>query len=204
MEKVNVAVIFYSATGANYQMAKWAAESAGANNANVKLLKVKETAPQEAIDQNPAWKANADAMKDVPEVTLDDLEWADAVLFSCPTRYGVLPAQLKAFIDTTGGLWSEGKLADKVVSGMSSAANAHGGQEATILSLYTQMMHWGCIIAAPGYTDKVVFSTGGNPYGTSATVDQSGKIVDNIEEGVRFQAKRLVNITQALKAGKSV
>lgn len=203
MENLNIAVIFYSATGANYQMAQWAEASAKESGAQVKLLKIKENTPQEAIDENPAWKANVSAMQDIPEVSLDDLEWADGIIFTCPTRYGTIPAQLKAFIDTTGGLWSKGKLADKVVTAMSSAANVHGGQEATILSLYTQMMHWGCIIAAPGYTDKATFDSGGNPYGTSATVDQQGKIKDDIEAGVRFQAKRLVTITGNLKKGKA-
>ncbi|WP_178075378.1 NAD(P)H-dependent oxidoreductase, partial [Pseudomonas sp. 2822-17] len=85
---------------------------------------------------------------DVPEVTLDDLEWADAFIFSTPTRFGNIPGQVKQFLDTTGGLWFNGKLANKVVSAMSSASNAHGGQEATILALYNTMHHWGAIIAS--------------------------------------------------------
>jgi len=202
MDTVKIAVLFYSATGANYQMAQWAADSARAAGAEVRLKKIKESAPQEAIAQNAAWKKNMEAMKDIPETSLDDLEWADGLLFSCPTRYGVIAAQLKAFLDTTGGLWSQGKLANKTVSAMSSAANPHGGQEATLLSLYTQMMHWGCIIVAPGYTDKVTFASGGNPYGTSATVDMEGRIKDDIKDGVSYQARRLVQVTQWLHKGQ--
>jgi len=203
MDTINVAVIFYSATGANFRMAQWAAESAREAGAEVKLLRIKETAPAEAISQNPAWARNVEAMKDLPEATPDDLEWADAFLFSCPTRYGIISGQLKAFIDTTGGLWSKGKLANKVVTAMTSAANPHGGQEATLLSLYTQMMHWGCIIAAPGYTSEVTFASGGNPYGMSATVDMEGNIKDDIEAGVRYQAQRLVEVSRWIRKGRN-
>jgi NAD(P)H dehydrogenase (quinone) len=134
-------------------------------------------------------------------VTLDDIEWADAIIFSIPTRFGNMPGQVKQFIDTTGGLWFQGKLANKVVSAMSSAQNAHGGQEQTILQLYTTMYHWGAIVAAPGYTDPVIFSSGGNPYGTSVTVDQSGKMVDDVQNAVKHQAKRTVSVAKAVKAG---
>lgn len=85
---------------------------------------------------------------------------------------------------------------------MSSAANAHGGQEATILSLYTTMYHWGAIIAGPGYTDPVAFSSGGNPYGTSVTVDQEGNMVEGVEEAVKHQAKRTATIAGWVKAGQ--
>lgn len=98
------------------------------------------------------------------KVKLEDLVWADTIIFSVPTRFGNMPSQLKQFLDTTGGLWFNGKLMNKVVSAMTSAQNPHGGQEATILSLYTSMYLWGAIVAAPGYTDPVTFGAGGNPY----------------------------------------
>ncbi|WP_042351948.1 NAD(P)H:quinone oxidoreductase [Bacillus massiliigorillae] len=199
MESVKLAVVYYSSGGTNYKMAKMAEEGAKAIGAEVKVLKVPETAPQAAIDSNPAWKAHIAATADVPEVTLADLEWADAIIFSVPTRFGNMPGQMKNFIDTTGGLWFHGKLANKVVSAMSSAQNAHGGQEATILSLYTSMYHWGAIVAAPGYTDPVIFGSGGNPYGTSVTVDQNGEMVEDIEASVQHQAKRTVTIAEAIK-----
>ncbi|WP_317949694.1 flavodoxin family protein, partial [Rossellomorea marisflavi] len=103
MENVKVAVIYYSSTGTNYKMAQWAEEGAKEAGAEVKVLKVPETAPQGAIESNPAWKAHVEATKDVPEVTLADLEWADAIIFSIPTRFGNVPGQVKQFIDTTGG-----------------------------------------------------------------------------------------------------
>jgi NAD(P)H dehydrogenase (quinone) len=203
MANVNLAVIYYSSTGTNYQMAKWAEEGAKATGAEVKVLKVPELAPKEAIEANEAWAKHLEETKDVPEVTLDDLEWADGIVFSVPTRYGNPASQFRQFIDTTGGLWSSGKLVNKVVSAMSSAANPHGGQEATILSIYTSMFHWGAIVAAPGYTDPVQFKAGGNPYGVSTTSGENG-IQDDIEDAVRHQAQRTVSIAEGVKVGVNV
>jgi NAD(P)H dehydrogenase (quinone) len=177
-----------------------AEEAAKANGAEVKVMKVQELAPQGVIDGSPLWKAHVEATKDVPVVTLGDLEWADAILFSMPTRFGNVPAQMKQFLDTTGGLWFQGKLVNKVVSAMTSAQNDHGGQEATILSLYTTMYHWGAIIAAPGYTDPVIFTTGGNPYGTSVKVDQEGNMTQDVRPAVAHQVKRMLDIAAKLNA----
>lgn len=193
------AIVYYSSGGTNYQLAQWAQEAAKEAGADTKILKVAETAPQAAIDSNPAWKANMEATKDIPEVTPEDLAWADAIIFSVPTRFGNMPGQMKNFLDTTGGLWAQGKLANKVVSAMSSAGNPHGGQEATILSLYTTMYHWGAIVAAPGYTDASAYVAGGNPYGTSVTVDADGKMVEDVEAAVKHQAKRTVQVAEAMK-----
>ena len=198
---VKLAVIYYSSTGTNYQLAKWAQEGAEELGAEVRVLKVPELAPQSAIDSNPAWKTHAAATKAVPDVTPADLEWADAYIFSVPTRFGNMAAQMRQFLDTTGGLWFEGKLANKVVSAMTSAQNSHGGQETTILSLYTNMYHWGAIVAAPGYTDPSIFASGGNPYGTSVSVDQEGNMVEDVKEAVKYQAKRTVTVAGWVKDG---
>ncbi|MEK3888859.1 NAD(P)H:quinone oxidoreductase [Bacillus sp. FSL K6-3431] len=199
MTNVKLAIIYYSSGGTNYQLAQWAEAGAKEVGAEVKVLKVAETAPQAAIDSNPGWKAHVEATKDVPEVTLEDLDWADAIIFSVPTRFGNMPSQMKQFLDTTGGLWFNGKLVDKVVSAMSSAQNPHGGQEATILSLYTTMYHWGAIVAAPGYTDPVTYVAGGNPYGTSVTVGQDGKMIEDVQAAVKHQSKRTVTVAESIK-----
>ncbi|MBL4937802.1 NAD(P)H:quinone oxidoreductase [Clostridium sp. YIM B02515] len=201
MSNVKLAVIYYSMGGTNYQLAKWAAEGAKEAGAEVRILKVHELAPQSVIENNSAWKATVDAAKDIPEAASSDIEWADAIIFSTPTRFGVMASQMKQFLDTQGGLWAQGKTVNKVVSAMSSAQNPHGGQEATILSLYTMMYHWGAIIAAPGYTDPVLFGAGGNPYGTSVTVDQNGKMIEDVEAAVKHQAKRTVTVAQWVKNG---
>lgn len=200
---IKLAVIYYSSTGTNYKLAQWAKEGAQELGAEVRVLKVPELAPQAAIDSNPAWQAHAEATKDVPLVSLADLEWADAYIFSVPTRFGNMAAQMRQFLDTTGGLWFQGKLTNKVVSAMSSAQNRHGGQEATILGLYTNMFHWGAIVAAPGYTDESIFAAGGNPYGTSVTTDQSGNMLDDVEAAVKYQAKRTVTVAKWVKEGSN-
>lgn len=197
---IKIAVVYYSSTGTNYQMAKWAKEGAEAQGAEVRLVKAPELAPQAAIDSNPGWKKHAEETQDVPEVTSDDILWADGIIFSAPTRFGSAASQMKQFIDTLGGLWAKGETVNKVVSAMSSAGNPHGGQEATVLSLYTQMFHLGMIVAAPGYTDDSVYGAGGNPYGTTATVGGDGNIVDadKIEASVKHQAARTVDITKRI------
>jgi len=199
MSNVKLAIIYYSMTGTNYQLAKWAEEGAKEIGAEVRILKVHELAPQSVIDKNPSWKAHIEATKDVPEATLSDIEWADAIIFSTPTRFGNMASQMKQFLDTTGSLWAKGKTVNKVVSAMASAQNPHGGQEETILSIYTVMYHWGAIVVAPGFTDPVLFGAGGNPYGTSVTVDQDGKMIEDVEAAVKYQAKRTVRIAQLLK-----
>ena len=202
MENVKLAVIYYSMTGINFQLAQWAAEAAKEAGADVRLLKVHELAPESAINNNPAWKANVEAAKDILEASSADLDWADAIVFSVPTRFGNLASQMKQFIDLQGGLWAQGKLSNKVVSAMSSAQNPHGGQEATVKSVYTSMMHWGAIIVPPGYTDPSIYKAGGNPYGTTVTQGHDGKMVEDVKDAVFHQAKRTVEVAKWLKKGR--
>lgn len=202
MNNLKLAVVYYSMGGTNYHMAKWAAEAAQEMGAEVRIVKVRELAPKEVIEKNAGWKAFVELTQDVPEASAADLEWADAIIFSTPTRFGNMASQMKQFLDTMGGLWAQGKTINKVVSAMSSAQNPHGGQEATILSLYTSMYHWGAIVVAPGYTDGSIFAAGGNPYGTSVSVDQNGKMVENVEAAVKHQAKRTLSVAQMIKNSK--
>lgn len=200
---VKLAVIYYSASGTNYKLAQWASEGAKAEGAEVRLLQVQETAPQEVIDATDYWKAHQTATKHIPFATLDDLDWADAIIFSSPTRFGGLAAQMRQFLDTAGSLWMQGKLANKVVSAMSSAGNSHGGGEATLLQIYGSMYHWGAIVAAPGYTDQIIFAAGGCPYGTCATINQDGTFSEDVaalEKATKHQAKRTIEIASKIKA----
>ncbi len=195
---VKLAVVYYSTYGTNHKMAQTAAEAAEAAGAEVRLRKARETVPNEVVEGQDAWKAQRDRTADVPEAALDDLDWADAILFSAPTRYGAMASQLRAFLDTTGPLWSKGKLANKPVSAMTSAQNPHGGQESTILSLYTSMFHWGALVVAPGYTDPVTYKAGGNPYGTSVTA--TGEPIPEAQlDAIRHQTRRLLDIAAKLK-----
>lgn len=196
-----VAVIYYSSTGTNHTMAKAVAEGAQAAGAEVRVRLVAENAPKEAIDRNPAWRAFVDSTDKEPRASLDDLEWADAVVFGTPTRYGNVSSQLKAFIDTTGGLWYQGKLADKVYAGFTSAANPHGGQESTLLALYNTLYHWGAVIVTPGYTDPLVYASGGNPYGPSVTVGTKNTPPTDADLAhARYLGKRVTETAKKLRS----
>jgi NAD(P)H dehydrogenase (quinone) len=169
-----IAIIYYSSTGHTYQLAQAVEEGARSLGAEVRLRKVRELAPEEAIATNQGWKQHVVATQHVEEANLDDLEWADGFIFGTPTRYGNVSAQLKQFIDSTGSLWAQGKLANKAVAAFTGAANAHGGQESTLLALSNTFYHWGSVIVPTGYTDPSIYPAGGNPYGVSFTASQDG------------------------------
>ncbi|PRY61962.1 NAD(P)H:quinone oxidoreductase [Glycomyces artemisiae] len=195
---VKLAVIYYSQTGNVYEMAKTAAREGRDAGAEVRLRKVRELAPPEAIASNEAWAEHAEATADVEEAALDDLDWADAVLWGTPTRYGLPTAQIKQFIDITGPLWQEGRLADKVMSTFTSTQTSHGGQESTILAMNNTFYHWGAIIVSPGYTDPLQFDVEiGNPYGASH-IGLKGPVSEKDRAAVAIQTKRVVSIARRL------
>lgn len=201
MSGTRVAVIYYSSTGTNHRLAEMAAEEARRCGAEVRLRRVAETAPEAAVNSRAEWRAHQDATSHIQAAAPADLEWAEAIIFSMPTRFGHVPAQMQQFLDTTGGLWAQGKLANKVVSAMTSAQNAHGGQESTLLGLYVTMYHWGAIVVTPGYTDATIFAAGGNPYGTSVTATD-GTVPEAQLAAVRHQVRRVVEIAGRLAAGQ--
>ncbi len=200
---VKTAVIYYSATGGTHKLAEAIAEGAREAGSEVRVLKVKELAPQEAIASNEGWGNHIKETAHVPEATNADLEWADAIIFGSPTRYGGAASQLRQFIDITGGLWAKGALVNKVGSAFTSAATSHGGQEATILSLLTTFYHWGSIVVTPAYADPVQFAMG-NPYGVSFA-SQNGAVPpdENAIAAARFQGRRVAEITARLIANRT-
>lgn len=195
---VKLAIIYYSTYGTNHQMAEIAAAAARSAGAEVRLLKVAETAPADVVAGQDAWKAQADKTDHIPVASAADMEWANAYLISAPTRFGIMASQMRAFIDTLGGVWANGGLAGKAISAMSSAQNMHGGQETTLLSFYATAMHWGGIVVAPGYTDPAIMDTGGNPYGYSHTQGQD--FGAEARASIEHQAQRLVAIAAKLNA----
>jgi NAD(P)H dehydrogenase (quinone) len=194
----NIAIIYYSATGNVYQLAQAIEEGAREAGADTRLRKVRELAPEEAIRSNQGWREHAAETQDVPEATLDDLEWAEGLAFGTPTRYGTPSAQLKQFLDTTGPLWQQGKLADKAVATFTSAATLHGGHESTLLALQNVFIHWGAVLVPPGYTHPNQFVTG-NPYGVSHT-DANGeeRPSDATLESARYVGRRLATFAEIL------
>jgi NAD(P)H dehydrogenase (quinone) len=200
-DRTKAAVIYYSATGITYQMAVEAAQSAEEAGAETRLRKVRELAPEEAIRSNSGWHAHRLETQDVMEAQLDDLEWADVAIFGTPTRYGVMAAQLKQFLDTSGPLWTRGALVNKVFAGFCSTATAHGGQESTLLSMFNVFYHWGGIVVTPGYVDLSQF-VAGNPYGASHTSNNGEIPPDSTALGATaLTARRAVEISRALRHG---
>jgi NAD(P)H:quinone oxidoreductase type IV len=200
-QQAKVAIVYYSSTGTIYELAKSIAEGAEKAGAEVRLRKVQELAPEEAIASNAGWAGHVAETQHVAVATPDDIAWADAVIFGSPTRFGNVASQLKQFLDTLGGLWAQGALADKVYSGFTSTSTTHGGQESTLLALYNTVHHFGGIVVAPGYTDPIKFADG-NPYGTSH-VDGQGSIPvdDTARQAGAFQGARVTRIASALKTG---
>jgi NAD(P)H dehydrogenase (quinone) len=203
MPDAKVSVIYYSATGSVHALAKEAAEAAEKAGAEVRLRKVHELAPKEAIESNAGWSKHALETQDVPEATAEDVVWADAVIFGTPTRYGNVSAQLKQFLDTLGPEWSQGKLADKVYTGFVSTGTAHGGQETTLLALYNSIYHFGGILVPPGYTDPSKF-VDGNPYGAShISANGANPPQEQDLTAVAYSAKRATEIAGALVRGRA-
>lgn len=200
--KVNV--IFHSMYGHIYLMAEAVAEGAKqVSGAQVKLLQVHETFPSEIIAMAGAAESKK-KFAHIPEATLDNLTEADAIIFGTPTRYGMMTAQMKAFLDSTGQLWAKGALIGKVGSVFTSSATQHGGQESTILSFHTVLLHQGMIIVGLPYSEtrQMIMSeiTGGSPYGVSTIAGGDGSRLPSENElaMARFQGKHVAEIAKKL------
>jgi NAD(P)H dehydrogenase (quinone) len=199
-----ISIIYYSATGNAYMVAQALGAGAEAAGAEVRIRKVRELAPDEAIATNKGWEAHLAATQHVEEATLDDLAWADGFAFGTPTRFGVVSAQLKQFLDTTGPLWAKGALANKAFTAFTGASYAHGGQEATLFSIYTVAYHWGAIVVPPSYTDKAIGKAGGNPYGTSYTDPRGNELPEETLVAARYQGARLARYAAVLAANTAL
>jgi NAD(P)H dehydrogenase (quinone) len=199
---VNITVVYYSATGNVHALAEALADGAKSEGAQVRLRRVPELAPASAIAANPAWAAHRQRVSPhVPEVSHDDLRWAHGLAFGTPVRFGNVAAALKQFLDTCGGLWSAGELADKTFTGFVSGQSRHGGQESTLLALYNSAYHLGAVLVPPGYTDDAVHGAGGNPYGTSHPSGPGGLLPPPATvRAAHYQGVRLTRLTARLHA----
>ncbi len=196
-DMVKLAIVYYSSYGTAHAMASRLAETAEKAGAEVRLRRVRETAPDEVVQGVEAWAAHAASVADQPVAEPDDLAWADAVIMGSGTRYGHVTSQLQAFIDTLGPLWQEGALADKVYAGFTSSSTLHGGQESTILALLTTFCHFGGIIVPPGYTDQVKFEDG-NPYGVGVVTGGEEVLDDTAARALDHLATRVVEVAGRL------
>ncbi len=190
-----IAVIYYSATGTVHELATQIAAGAQEQGAEVRLRRVKELAPPEAIASNAGWQKHVDEVHpSVPEATIDDLAWADGIALGSPTRFGLPTAQLKQFIDQAGGLWAQGALASKAATPFTSASTTHGGHESTALAIANTFYHWGSIVVPLGYTSEAA-SAAGTPYGISAL---TGPLDDATVAAAKAQGARLATVAAKL------
>jgi NAD(P)H dehydrogenase (quinone) len=203
--KTKVLVLFYSTYGHIYKMAEAVADGARAvPGAQVDVKRVPETLPDEALEKMGAVGAKV-AFARVPVASVDDLGDADVVLLGVPTRFGNMAAQMRAFLDATGQLWAARKLVGKVGSVFSSSATQHGGQESTILSTHTTLLHHGMVIVGLPYSfagqtrlDEV---TGGSPYGASTITGGKGERMPSENElaAARYQGEHATRIGAKLR-----
>jgi NAD(P)H dehydrogenase (quinone) len=201
---MKILIVFYSTYGHVYQMAKAVAEGARqVAGADVDIRQVPETLPDEVLEKMGAVEAKK-AFSQVPVCTVEELKEADAVIFGTPTRFGNMCGQMRQFLDATGQLWANGSLIGKVGSVFVSSATQHGGQESTILSFHTTLLHQGFVVVGLPYSfqgqmriDEV---TGGSPYGASTMAGGDGARMpsENELEGARFQGKHVAEIAAKL------
>ena len=203
MEKTRILVVFYSMTGNTAKLAKAVAEGAEKTGAEVRLKQVEELIPENKF--NDVMKKVKEELKDIPIATNDDLEWADGVAFGTPTRFGNMSAQLKQFIDQTGGLWMKGALINKVATMFTSVSTQHGGHETTITTGIIPLLHQGMLIIGVPYSEQRLMQideiSGGSPYGASSVSGPAGdrEPTENDLEIAKIQGKRLAGIAEKLK-----
>lgn len=198
----NVLVLYYSTYGHIETMAQAIAEGARSTGASVTIKRVPETVNPE-IAKSAHFKLDQAA----PVATIAELADYDAIIVGCPTRFGRMPSQMASFLDQAGGLWARGALHGKVGGAFTSTATQHGGQEVTLFSVITNLMHFGMIIVGLPYShqgqmtlDEIV---GGSPYGATTIAGGQGQRQPSaIElEGARHQGKLIAETANKLFGG---
>ena len=207
-----ITVVFYSSYGHTYRLAKAVQEgAAGENGVDVRLRRIPELeAAHRAMSSQDAYRQAQEKMADVEEATLDDLRWADGVIWGTPTRYGNMSAQMKQFIDQTGPLWAKGELEDKPTGVFTSTNTIHGGQESTILTSLVPLLHLGMIFVGTPYGQNPEIMTaeaiGGSPYGPSTLAgnDGSRQPVEAELQVARRLGERVARLASRLKGMRDV
>jgi len=200
-----VLIVHYSMYGHIYRMAEAVAEGVReVSGCEAVVKRVPETLPDEVLGMMGALEAQK-GMAHIPIATVDDLANADAIIFGTPTRFGNMCGQMRQFLDATGGLWMKGTLVGKVGSVFASSATQHGGQESTILSFHTTLLHQGMIVVGLPYSFAgqmgVGEITGCSPYGASTVTGGQGERMPSENElaGARFQGAHVARIAAKLK-----
>ncbi|GAA0379155.1 NAD(P)H:quinone oxidoreductase [Bacillus horti] len=205
-----VLIPYYSAYGHIYEMVKAAADGARrVEGTEVKIVKVAEFEQVRKIMSSQEYYVQAqEAQENMPEATHDDLEWADGILWGIPTRYGSMPAQMKQYLDSAGGLWAQGKLEGKATAIITSTGSIHGGQETTVITSLVPLLHFGMIFVGLPYGENPEQLTtdgiGGSPYGAATVAGPSGEeqpkeaelvMAGRLGERLAKVAKALANVT---------
>jgi len=201
-----VLIVFYSMYGHIHQMAEAVAEGVrDVPGCEVVIKRVPETLSEEVLGSMGALEVQK-ALSHIPVATVDDLVAADAIIFGTPTRFGNMCGQMRQFLDGTGGLWMKGALVGKVGSVFASSATQHGGQESTILSFHTTLLHQGMVVAGlpyafAGQMDNSAI-TGCSPYGASTIAGTKGERTPSANElaGARFQGGHVAKLAKKLTA----
>jgi len=206
--RTQVQVVFYSMYGHIYKMAEAIAEGAReVANVEVQLYRVPELVPADILEKSGAKRAQA-AFANVPIISPDQLADADAIIFGTGTRFGNMTSQMRNFLDQTGGLWMSGALVGKVGSVFTSTASQHGGQETTITSFHTTLLHHGMIIVGVPYAEPRLVNmdeiSGGTPYGASTITKGDGSRMPSENELAiaRYQGRHVATIASQLKRGR--
>lgn len=203
---VKVQVVFYSMYGHVYRLAEAVAEGARhVAGTEVQVFQVAENLPAEVLEKMGAVQAGK-AFAHVPVADPKRLAEADAIILGTPTRYGAATAQMRAFLDATGGLWLSGALIGKVGSAFTSTASQHGGQETTLLAMSTFFFHMGMVIAGVPYSTQELLKldevSGGTPYGASTIAGPRGERQPTANELAiaRAQGRHVAQIATKLAA----
>ncbi|MCW3100767.1 MAG: wrbA [Chthonomonadaceae bacterium] len=176
----NVLVVYYSTYGHIFKMAQSVQEGASSvAGADVRLRRIPELEEaRKALAAQPFYVQAQEAQASIPEVTQDDLRWADGIVWGTPTRFGNMTAQMKQFLDTLGGIWMKGELEDKAAGIFTSTGTIHGGQETTILTSLVPLLHLGMVFVGTPYGQNpqilVTDGVGGSPYGASTLAGPDG------------------------------
>jgi NAD(P)H dehydrogenase (quinone) len=201
---MKVLIVYYSMYGHIHRMAEAVAEGArGVKGTDVSMYRVPETLTEEVLGKMGALEAQR-AFAHVPVCTVNELSTADAIIFGTPTRFGNMCGQMRQFLDATGGLWAKGALVGKVGSVFTSSATQHGGQESTILTFLTYILHQGMVIVGLPYSFggqmRIDEITGGSPYGASTIAGTQGERMPSENElnAARFQGRHVAEITAKL------
>jgi NAD(P)H dehydrogenase (quinone) len=201
---MKVLVVYYSMYSHIHRMAQAVAEGVEqVEGARTEIRRVPETLSREILEKMGALEAQQ-SMENIPVATVEDLKEADAIIFGTPTRFGNMCGQMRQFLDATGGLWASGSLVGKVGSVFTSSNTQHGGQESTILSMHTTLLHQGMVIVGLPYSfdgqTRMDEITGCSPYGASTIAGSDGSRTpsDNELEGARFQGRHVATLAKRL------